>query len=734
MNAGPARRRRRGVAAVAALIAVAALMSLLAGFSPSLSPPELHPRELGVGAARNEILIDTQGSLLSDAAPASRYDTEKAAQVARVYVTYLESDGIAATLGRAVGLRGQSVTVSGPFTLLLNRTNFAAPPPSLPDPRRVDGAYRVLLDIDGRNPVLTIYTQAPSRRSAIALADSTRSLLLSRVAAMRASNPGRAGSAVVLRALGPTVGGQVGRSARWQLMALVFVLVLALGASLLSARRLRLARRRSDSQAMQRLDRLDDVTAGADEWPHTTRLLPWALAGFIAMLFLVPFDAIKLPLQLPLDSNLDRPLLVALLMLWISSLAVISGAARPRVKLTRVHGAALAFFAVCCLSLAFNGHSLTDMSEVTLVVKKLALLLSFIVFFFIAASVLRPREVSRFIALLVGLGVLVAIGTVIEYRYQYNPFYALWGKLFSVQSPSALDTHDSIGRLTVYGPTSQPLELAAMLAMVIPFALIGSIDSTGWGKRLMYMVAVALLIAGGLATSRKTSLIAPAAAMLLLTAYRPRDVLRVLLGLGLVLGVLVHFTSPGAIGNVLTQFEPGKFGSALTTTDRAARYDAVRPDVVSHMLIGRGYESYDPHKYRILDNEYLGLLIGIGGIGLIGYLAIFGAMMSAAHRTIRGPDPRRASPALAALASVGVIAIASALFDVLSFPHVPYLLFFVAAMIVALREPSPVPEPARRTAPRPQPLYPPSAGLEPFPFEPVPPPSPGAAREPVLTG
>lgn len=719
---------------MAVLIAVAAVASLLAGFSPSLLPPGLHARELGIGAARTKILVDTQRSLLSDAAPASRYDVEKAAQVARIYVSYLESDGVAAALGRAVGLRGQSVSVSGPFTLLLNRTNSATPLPALPDPRRVDSAYRLLLDIDGRNPTLTIYTQAPSARTAIALADAARALLLGRVAALHAADPGRAGSVVVLRALGPTVGGDVGSAARWQLMGFIFALVLALGASLLYARRLRRARTRSNRLAEQALDRLDDVPAGDDDWPHTTRLLPWALAGFLAMLFLVPFDAIKLPLHLPLESNLDRPLLVALVMLWISSLAVVSGAARPRVKLTRVHGAALAFFALCCLSLAFNGHTLTDMSEITLVVKKLALLLSFIVFFFIAASVLRPREVPRFIALMVGLGVVVAIGTVIEYRYQYNPFYALWGSLLQVQSPSTLDVHDSIGRLTVLGPTSEPLELAAMLAMVIPFALMGSIDSATRGRRLLYLIALALLIAGGLATSRKTSLIAPAGAMLLLAAYRPRAVIRALLGMGLVLGVLVHFTSPGAIGNVLTQFEPGKLGSALTTTDRAARYDAVRPDVVSHLLIGRGYESYDPHKYRILDNEYLGLLISVGVIGLVGYIAIFGAMMSAAHRSIRGPDPTRASPALAALASVGVIAIASALFDVLSFPHVPYLLFFIAAMIVALREPSPMLEPARRTAQRPRPSYPPTrAELEPLPLDPVPPPSAGIAREPVLT-
>jgi hypothetical protein len=226
--------------------------------------------------------------------------------------------------------------------------------------------------------------------------------------------------------------------------------------------------------------------------------------------------------------------------------------------------------------------------------------------------------------------------------------------------------------------------------MVLPFAVMGVIDSGTPRRRLLYSLAIGLLLAGGVATSRKTSLVAPAGAMALLFFYRPRAVARSLLGLGLVLGVLVHFTSPGALGSVLGQLQPGHFGGVLTTTDRTARYDAVAPDVMRHLLLGRGFASYDPHKYRILDNEYLGLLITTGAIGVAVYAAILMAMMSMAHGAIRGggwaADARRSSLALAALASVGVVALASALFDVLSFPHVPYLLFFVGGMIVALHE------------------------------------------------
>ncbi len=557
-----------------------------------------------------------------------------------------------------------------------------------------------MLDVDGLNPVLTLYGQAPTAAAAVALVDDARTLLERHVAARRSSYPLGPEQAVLLRPLGPTVGGQVDGGARWQLMGAAFLLVLVLGGGLLLARRPR-------RPALAR----PAAEAIGDDWPHTTRLLPWALAGFVAMLFLVPFDALDLPIGLPLNSSLDRPLLVGLVGLWLASMALLRGQARPRLRLTRVHFAVLAFFALCCVGVALDGAALADMGEVTLVVKKLSLLVSYLVFFFIVASALRAREVTRFAALIVVLGSIVAVATVVEYRWHYNVFYELWGKVMNITRPADLDAPDSIGRLTVYGPTSQPLELAALLAMVLPFAVMGAIDSTTRRRRLLYALAMGLLLAGGLATSRKTSLVAPIGALALLAAYRPRALARSLLGMGVVLVMVVHFVSPTALGSVLSQLEPGHVNGVLTTTDRTARYDAVAPDVMRHVLLGRGFASYDPHKYRILDNEYLGLLIGTGVLGVLAYAGILLAMMSLAHATVRGrareprsgPDLHRgarlrgggrarepSSLALAALACVGVVALTSALFDVLSFPHVPYLLFFVAGMIVALRAAAPL--------------------------------------------
>jgi hypothetical protein len=428
------------------------------------------------------------------------------------------------------------------------------------------------------------------------------------------------------------------------------------------------------------------ATADGGAWPYTTRALPWTLALFLVMVWLVPFDAIELPIPMPLDARLDRPLLLLLLGMWALAGAVSSSTLRPRVVITRIHFAVATFVIVAIVGAVLNVGVLINLDEFQLVFKKLALLISFALFFVVVASSVRPAEVPRLVSFSLGLACIAALGTIIELRTKQDFFFTFAKHIpgATVIVPEDLDQPDSIGRQAVYASTGHPLEIATLLGMMLPFAVVRFTGAKTWGPRIRYALVAGLILGGAIATFRKTSIVAPTAGLLVLFAYRPRLMFRRMLPLAVVLFAMIHVLAPGAAGSVLSSLSIGKTSQTNTTVDRASDYDATWPDISQHLIFGRGYGSYDPHKYRILDNEYLGLAIMTGFLGLAAWLLVPLAAMTLAHPVIRGRDPAAATLALALTASVAVLTMALALFDGLGFPHVPYLFFFFCGLIAVL--------------------------------------------------
>jgi hypothetical protein len=438
------------------------------------------------------------------------------------------------------------------------------------------------------------------------------------------------------------------------------------------------------------------VLTDGGTWPRTTRLLPWTLAAFVTMVWLVPFDAIELPIPMPLDARLDRPMLILLLLVWLLAASVSAPQLRPRVVLTRIHAAVAVFITVAIIGAILNLDVLVNLDEFQLVLKKLALLISFALFFLIVASSVRPAEVPPFITFALGLACIAALGTILEYRTKQDIFFNLAQHIpgATVHVPPDLDQPDSIGRQTVYSSTGHPLEIATLLGMMAPFAFVGFANARDSGARIRYALVSGLILAGAISTFRKTSIVAPTAGMLVLIAYRPRLMLSRLAPLAVLLFLMIHVLSPGASGSVLSSLNLGTTAQTNTTVDRANDYSATWPDISSHIVFGRGYASYDPHKYRILDNEYLGLVITTGFVGLVSWLLVLIAAMTLAHPVIRSRHPQWSPIALGASASVAVLGMALALFDGLGFPHVPYLLFFICGLITVLHRHQPKPEPS----------------------------------------
>ena len=138
----------------------------------------------------------------------------------------------------------------------------------------------------------------------------------------------------------------------------------------------------------------------------------------------------------------------------------------------------------------------------------------------------------------------------------------------------------------VRGPAALPLEAVAMLSMALPIALVGLMHSTSWRSRLLYGLAACLLLAAVFATYRKSALLAPISVVGTVAYFRRRELLR-LAPLAFVLIIVIHIAAPGALGKTTTQFDPTRLG-VTTVSDRAADYDAVRPDLWTHLLFGRG--------------------------------------------------------------------------------------------------------------------------------------------------
>jgi O-antigen ligase len=168
-----------------------------------------------------------------------------------------------------------------------------------------------------------------------------------------------------------------------------------------------------------------------------------------------------------------------------------------------------------------------------------------------------------------------------------------------------------------------------------------------------------------------------------LLAYRPQ-MLRTLATGGVVLFVLVHLVTPGALGSVGSQLLPQNLLGFGSTVDRQSDYAAIEPDVINQPFLGRGYETYDQKKYRILDNQYLTTIIGTGVIGLLTYISIFAATFLLAHRVARDRESDRAGPALAIAATVVAMAVGGGLLDILAFPQLPYLICFFAGFAAVL--------------------------------------------------
>jgi hypothetical protein len=430
----------------------------------------------------------------------------------------------------------------------------------------------------------------------------------------------------------------------------------------------------------RRAPTIAEACPGDDVWPRTKRTMPWLAAIFMAVLWLMPFDSMQLGSSgsSTIDLKFDRIVLPIILVLWAIALAC-GGRARPRLRGTGVHVAVFGWVGLAALTFVLNAHYLNHTLELSRAIKQLFTLGAYAACFVFFASAIRRAEVPAFMTFTLGLAVLTAIGTVLEYRTGYNVFFSVAHALFpEFKLSAAPEGIDNLGRKLVAGPGEHPLEAVAMFTIALPVALVGLTDARTWGRRLLYALAAALLLMAAISTERKSGLLGPLAAGVVMLCLRPKQMLR-LVPLLLVLLLLVRVAAPGAIGSVTNQLNPSNLGVS-TVSERVVRYDAIRPDVWLHLAVGQGFGTY---SVRILDNQYLDTLVEGGVLGIIAYLAMLGGVVVIGMRIARRGGPETQSVAIAAAGAAAGAILLSATFDFLAFPHGPYLLMVSFGMLAA---------------------------------------------------
>lgn len=441
-----------------------------------------------------------------------------------------------------------------------------------------------------------------------------------------------------------------------------------------------------NGRAEMATNRLSSSAPTADAWPRTRRPLPWLIAGFLAAIFLLPIDAIHPKVSLPFSSDLDRFFVAVIVAAWAAG--GIFGRSQDVVRLRSRGWAAgmIAFLLIAVASVAINADRITNLGEWDVAQKRLAVLVALGALFAVVALTLRVAELRPFSVLIVVLATITALGTIYEKQTGSNFFYETSAKVFSPvasvdPSPTEIEPAVDRGRPTITGPTRHGLSVTSILSMALPFAIVLAAIATTTRRRLLWIGAACIIITGALVTQRKSGTVIPAFVLLALFALRPRQLLR-LAPFGVIALAMALAVAPGVFSSIQ---EFGHADSRSSTAGRTSDYPALVPDLLTSPLLGRGYGTLDSARadtYRILDNEYLGQVFQVGGLGLIAFLAMIVTPLFVVRSVLRSDHPLRGPPALAAAAGCLAFGVACALYDILSFPQAPYLFLYMAAMCV----------------------------------------------------
>lgn len=238
------------------------------------------------------------------------------------------------------------------------------------------------------------------------------------------------------------------------------------------------------------------------------------------------------------------------------------------------------------------------------------------------------------------------------------------------------------GLVRVVGTSTHALEFGVVLTTILPLAIHYALHAGGRSKAARGWPLLAIAAAIPLSISRSAILLSVVVLALVLPTLARAVQVRAIVLLA-VLGAVMYVAIPGLAGTFRGLFTG--VSEDTSTQSRTGSYGYAFDFVRERPLFGRGLRTFLP-DYRILDNQYLNILIEMGVVGLVATLVLFVLAIAtgfAVRRTSHDEELRSLGVALAAAIAAGAMSLT--FYDGLAFPMAAGTMFVCIGAMCSLR-------------------------------------------------
>ena len=232
------------------------------------------------------------------------------------------------------------------------------------------------------------------------------------------------------------------------------------------------------------------------------------------------------------------------------------------------------------------------------------------------------------------------------------------------------------------GTSIHPIEFGVLLSILLPIALHVGFFHTGRPAWMRWLPAATIGAIIPL-TSSRSAYLGSLLALLICMAGWSRARRRRILAVGAGGALLMSVVTPNFLNSVIGLFTGA--GDDPSIASRTGSFSLAFEFLERNPWFGRGLGTFLP-KYRIFDNQYLLLLVTVGVVGTLAFLALgVTAIVTLLRLRARLQDVATRDLALALVAAVCAGFSCLFMFDAFAFPMTMGTLFVVLGVAGALR-------------------------------------------------